>query len=65
MKVTLEAFDRSSFPVEISLPKKPGGYLLIAEFVAEGSEKPVISRRYIKVGEVSEYTFFELESEPL
>jgi hypothetical protein len=61
MAVTLSAFDRSSFPVEISLPKKPGGYLLLAEFNAEGSEKTVISRRFIKVGEAGEYKYFELQ----
>jgi len=60
MPVTLSAFDRSSFLVEIVLPKKPGGYLLLAEFVAEGNVSPVISRRYIKVGEVPVYKFFEM-----
>jgi hypothetical protein len=61
MAVTLSVFDRSSLPVEISLPKKPGGYLLLAEFNAEGSEKTVISRRFIKVGEAGEYKYFELQ----
>jgi len=59
--VTLSAFDRSSFQVEISLPKKTGGYLLLAEFKADGSENPVISRRFIKVGKVAEYKFFDLK----
>jgi beta-galactosidase len=58
--VTMTAFDRSFFPVEISLPEKPGGYLLLSEFIAEGSEKPVISRRYIKIGEASDYKYFEM-----
>lgn len=60
--VTLSAFDRSSFQVEISLPKKTGGYLLLAEFKADGSENPVISRRFIKVGKVAEYKFFDMQS---
>jgi len=60
LSVILSAFDRSSFSVEIELPKKTGGYLLLAEFVAEGNVSPVISRRYIKVGEVPVYKFFEM-----
>lgn len=59
--VTLAAFDRSSFQVEISLPKNPGGYLLCAEFLADGNVEPVISRCYIKAGELNEYTFHEIK----
>jgi hypothetical protein len=62
MPVVFSAFDRSSFPVEISLPKKPGGYLLVAEFMPDNSIKPVISRRYIKVGDLEDYKFFEMKS---
>jgi hypothetical protein len=61
MAVAFSAFERTSDLVEISLPKKPGGYLLIAEFLANGTIDPVISRRYLKVGEVSEYNFFEMK----
>jgi beta-galactosidase/beta-glucuronidase len=62
MPVNFSAFDRSSYPAEITLPKKPGGYLLVAEFMAENSNKPVISRRYIKVGDLEDYKFFEMKS---
>jgi len=57
----LSAFDRSSLPVEITLPKKKGGYLFLAEFIADGSENPVISRRFIKVGIVDTYKYFEIQ----
>jgi beta-galactosidase len=59
--VTLAPWDRSSFPVEIILPKEKGGYLLVAEFLTKGSENPVISRRYVKVGELKEYKYFEMQ----
>ena len=65
LPVAFLAFDRSSFPVEISLPEKAGGYLLLAEFVSDGDVSPVISRRYIKVGELSDYKFFEMKEESL
>jgi beta-galactosidase len=65
MPVIFTAFDRSLYSVEISLPKKPGGYLLLAEFVTDGSANPIISRRFLKVGSVPEYKFFEIQPEPL
>lgn len=58
----LAALDRSSFQAEITLPDKKGGYLLLAEFLADGSQNPVISRRYIKVGVVPEYKYFEIQA---
>jgi beta-galactosidase len=63
--VAMTAFDRSSFQAEITLPGVAGGYLIVAEFKAESSNKPVISRRYIKVGELPDYKFFETEADPL
>jgi beta-galactosidase len=65
MPVSLLPFDRSSFLIEIVLPKKPGGYLLLTEFLADGIIDPVISRRYIKVGIVSEYSFFDIKADRL
>ena len=61
ISVVLSAFDRSSFPVEMKLPEKTGGYLLLAEFLADGNKNPVISRRFIKVGKLSEYKYFEMQ----
>ena len=60
--VDLAGYDRSSVPVMISLPRKAGGYLLVAEFLADGKNVPVISRRFIKVGSISEYRFFDMKS---
>jgi len=65
MAVAFSAFERTSDLAGISLPKKPGGYLLIAEFIANGTIDPVISRRYIKVGKVPEYIFFEIKTSGL
>jgi hypothetical protein len=65
LAIVFSAFERTSDLAGISLPKKPGGYLLIAEFLANGTNDPVISRRYIKVGRVSEYNFFEIKTSSL
>jgi hypothetical protein len=61
LPIILSPFDRSSFSAEISLPGKPGGYLLLAEFMADGSSHPVISRRFINVGVLPEYKYFEMQ----
>jgi len=65
LPVTFSAFDRTSDSAVISLPKKPGGYLLTAEFIVNGTIDPIISRRYIKVGKVPEYKFFEIKTSSL
>jgi beta-galactosidase len=65
MVVTMSSFDRASIQADILLPEKSGGYLLLAEFTADGSDKPVVSRRYLKVGILPEYKFFEMKPEPL
>ena len=45
----------------ISLPRKAGGYLLVAEFIADGKREAVISRRFIKVGKLAEYKYFDMQ----
>ena len=61
LPLTFSAFERSFELVEIKLPEKPGGYLLIAEFHTDESKDPVISRRYIKVGVAPEYKYFDMQ----
>lgn len=59
ISVKLPSFLRTDIPVGIELPMEPGGYLLVAAFTPEGG-KPVLSRRYLKVGEASSYSFYHL-----
>ncbi|MBW8334584.1 MAG: hypothetical protein K0M40_21395 [Prolixibacteraceae bacterium] len=58
-RVKLESFVRTDIPVSVVLPSEAGGYLLVAEFTAENGS-PVISRRFIKVGDLAEYSFYNL-----
>ena len=62
MPVKLEPYQRSFIPVSIELPLQNGGYAIVAEFIAQ-NDLPVISRRYIRVGEMSEYSYFEVKPE--
>jgi hypothetical protein len=62
--IKLAAVGRTDIPVAINLPADAGGYLLIAEF-SDGKAKPVISRRYIKVGQAETYHYFEMKPQPL
>jgi beta-galactosidase len=60
IKEVLKPYDRSFSEMEFPLPMKPGGYLLVAEFTGNGTKSAAISRRFLKVGILSEYKFFEL-----
>ncbi len=59
--VTLSAYDRSSFTIDLSMPKQTGGYLLLAEFKPDNNGRPVISRRFIKVGVAPGYKYFDMK----
>jgi len=63
-EIVMQAYGRRPVPAVVQLPKGPGGYLLVAEFVPAGKfDKPVVSRRYIKVGDRASYEFYDLKPE--
>ena len=64
-EITLPAFENLYHPVCMTLPEETGGYLLIAKFVPKGDAQSVISRRYIKVGESDDYSYYEWPVDPL
>ena len=63
MSIRIEPFAKKTIPCIMELPKEKGGYLLVAEFYPEGENQPVISRRYIKIGDSQneKYDFFEMK----
>ncbi len=63
MEVTLDPLQRTDFIVSMDLPRQAGGYLVIAAFTPAGSTHEKISRRFIRVGNLSEYSFFDLQPE--
>lgn len=57
-KVVIPAYHKCTLPQAHRLPSQPGGYLLTATFVSSQNPTPVISRRYLKVGDkTTDYTF--------
>ena len=56
--IVIEPFGKRLQPCLLKLPSKSGGYLLIAEYHEKGRAKPVLSRRYLKVGDAVT-SFFE------
>jgi len=46
-------------PVSFVLPTQAGGYVLVAEFTPENG-LPVLSRRFLKVGKLAEYSYYNL-----
>jgi beta-galactosidase len=67
LRITIPAYLKTCLPVSIQLPSVPGGYLVLASFTPEIKQKvrPVLSRRYIKVGFKDVSEFFELEIEDI
>lgn len=49
--IVIEPFGKRLQPCLLKLPPKSGSYLLIAEYHEKGRAKPVLSRRYLKVGD--------------
>jgi len=60
-EIQLPGFGKVYFPVSINIPDIPGGYLLISTFTPSDSS-PMISRRYLRVGEdVDIMDYYEIE----
>jgi len=60
-KIEIPAYQRANIPAFFNLPEQTGGYLVLAEFVKEGTAEILKSRRYIKVGEVGTTAFWEVK----
>ena len=59
--VKLPGYQRTNIPVFLTLPKETGGYLILSEFVKDGSSENLKSRRYIKVGEIDKPDYLDVE----
>ena len=59
LTVKLESYLRTDIPISIVLPSEPGGYVLVAEFTPENG-RTVISRRFLKTGESTDYKYFKI-----
>jgi hypothetical protein len=61
-KVEISPAIRTTIPVLIKLPEKEGGYLLVATFTPDNKDGEItISRRYIKIGNLDNYNFGEID----
>lgn len=62
-EIQIDGFGKTILPCSISLPAKPGGYLLLAKFETKNT-LPVISRRYIKVGKTEgAFKFYDFKTD--
>jgi len=63
MIMQINPFAKKIQPCLVELPKEKGGYLLVAEFHPEGKTAPVISRRYLKIGDAKDdnYSFYDFK----
>ncbi|HET9825151.1 MAG TPA: hypothetical protein VFP87_07450 [Chitinophagaceae bacterium] len=60
IKISIPAFDRIEISYAFKLPAVAGGYLLETFFVEDGKKEKRISRRYIKVGNMDKYDFYDV-----
>ena len=65
--ITIPPYLTCLLPKSFQLPTEKGGYLLVSEFTPSNVEndKPVISMRYLKLGECESYNFYELKHDDL
>ena len=63
MTIRIDPFIKRTVPCMMKLPNEKGGYLLVAEFYPEGKNEPVVSRRYLKIGDSQneKYDFYEIK----
>jgi hypothetical protein len=63
LNIRISAFSKRIEPCMIALPQEKGGYLMVAEFYPEGNSTPIISRRYLKIGDSKDekFSFFEMK----
>ncbi len=60
--VKIEAFWQQPINVQLHLPKKKGGYMLISKFKKKNSRQPAqVSRRYIQIGKKRPKKYFDYE----
>jgi len=63
LMVQINPLSKKIQPCLVELPKENGGYLLVAAYFPEGKTSPVVSRRYLKIGNSKDekYDFFEMK----
>ena len=60
MEIEIRPDENRYAPVCLTLPQEPGGYMLLAAFYQDGMDSPVISRRYIRAGDLENPRFYDL-----
>ncbi len=59
-RIPVSEYGKQYIPVNLTLPDTPGGYTLVAECRYEANQiKPVVSRRYIRVGKADSYSYYD------
>ena len=59
-EISIDPYGKLLIPTLLKLPERAGGYVIVAEYYPGGQIDPVISRRFIKIGESKFFDFFEI-----
>lgn len=61
-RIEIPPYAKKVVPCTLDLPVEKGGYVLVAAYSPEGRAEPVISRRYLKIGEErAPYTYYPVK----
>jgi hypothetical protein len=67
--ITIPAYGKKLLPTSIKLPKQKGGYLVLAKYRPDTGDQtgksPIISRRYINIGKLKKYHYYNFSPQPL
>jgi hypothetical protein len=62
LPISIDPYGKKAISYTLKMPLQEDGYLLLSEYTPKGASDPVISRRYIKVGnEGATYSFFNID----
>lgn len=62
LSIIIQPYEVKTIPVSLTLPKITGGYILVSEFAGIGNPvKNQLSRRYINVSDLTQYTYYTLD----
>jgi len=60
-EVSIGPYGKLLIPAVLTLPERPGGYVIVAEYYPAGKINPVIMRRFIKIGECEFFNNYEID----
>ncbi len=59
--IVIPGYGSLDIPTILNIPSVPGGYTITAEYTQEGGTNTYVSRRFVKVGNTENYSYYEIQ----